>query len=150
MALATLGLFVFSLPTIPLQDWDEGHAWRHPSQTTVGGSGQPTQFTGKDNDTLTISAELRPEITGGDLSIEVLKRMADTGQPWPLVRGGGKFLGSYVIESIGNKQSELMFDGKARSIRFTMGLKKVSDQPFGLAGEALGLAVGMVRSVVGA
>ena len=79
MALATLGLFVFSLPTIPLQDWDEGHAWRHPSQTTVGGSGQPTQFTGKDNDTLTISAELRPEITGGDLSIEVLKRMADTG-----------------------------------------------------------------------
>ena len=41
MALATLGLFVFSLPTIPLQDWDEGHAWRHPSQTTVGGSGQP-------------------------------------------------------------------------------------------------------------
>ncbi len=31
-----------------------------------------------------------------------------------------------------------------------MVLKKVSDQPFGLAGEALGLAVGMVRSVVGA
>ena len=51
MALATLGLFVFSLPTVPLQDWDEGHAWRHPSQTTVGGSGQPTQFTGKDNGT---------------------------------------------------------------------------------------------------
>ena len=107
MALATLGLFVFSLPTIPLQDWDEGHAWRHPSQTTVGGSGQPTQFTGKDNDTLTISAELRPEITGGDLSIEVLKRMADTGQPWPLVRGGGK----EDLRAVFDKSAALMRQG---------------------------------------
>ena len=150
MALAALGLFVFVTPTIPFNEFAESHKWRHPAQTTVGSRNQPTQYTGKDNDTITITAELRPEVSGGDLSIEILKKMADTGQPWPLVRGGGKFLGSYVIESIGNKQSELMFDGKARSISFTMVLKKVSDQPFGLAGEALGLAVGMVRSVVGA
>ena len=72
MALATLGLFVFSLPTIPLQDWDEGHAWRHPSQTTVGGSGQPTQFTGKDNDTLTISAIVALRNEKGSYNISLI------------------------------------------------------------------------------
>ena len=150
MALATLGFFVFYIDTVPFSEWDESNGWRHPEQAAVGAANPPSQFTGREAQTIVINGELRPEVTGGDLSIEVLKRMADTGQPWPLVRGGGKFLGSYVIESIGNKQSELMFDGKARSISFTMVLKKVSDQPFGLAGEALGLAVGMVRSVVGA
>ena len=149
MALAALGLFVFITPTIPFQEFSESHGWRHPSQTTVGSRNPPTQYTGKDNDTVTITAELRPEVYGGDLSIEILKKMADTGQPWPLIKGTGKFLGSYVIESIDNKQSHLMHDSKAKSISFTLTLKKVADQPFGLAGEALGLAVGMVRTAIG-
>lgn len=149
MALAALGLFVFITPTIPFQEFEESHSWRHPSQNTVGSRNPPTQYTGKDNDTITIQAELRPEVTGGDLSIEILKKMADTGQPWPLIKGSGKLMGSYVIERIDNKQTHLMFDGKAQAISFSMTLKKVADQPFGLAGTALGLAVGMVRAGIG-
>ncbi|MFV2028881.1 phage tail protein [Neisseria sp. S1] len=149
MALAVLGFFVFITKTIPAQEWEESNGWRHPTQATIGTDNPPSQYTGRDAQTIVINAELRPEITGGDLSIEVLKHMADMGCPWPLIRGNGRFMGSYVIESISNKQSNLMYDGKARSISFSMTLKKVADQPFGLRGEALGLAVGMVRALVG-
>lgn len=149
MALATLGLFVFNLSTVAFQEWDETNTWKHPNQQTVGTSNPPSQFTGREAQTIIINAELRPEVSGGDLSISVLKKMADTGQPWPLIRGNGSFMGSYVIESISNKQSSLHTDGKARSISFSMTLKKVSDLPFGLQGDALGLAVGMVKNLIG-
>lgn len=148
MALATLGFFVFNMKTVPFQSMDHSQTWKHPHQSTVG-TMPPSQYTGKDPDEISIQAELRLEITGGDGSIEFLRQMADTGQPHPLILGTGKLMGSYVITGIQVKQSELMWDGKARSISFTLNLKKVSDHAFGIKGEALGLAVGMVRALVG-
>lgn len=149
MALAVLGLFVFNLKTVPFQEIDEQRAWRHSSQNVVGARNPPTQFTGKENDKITLSCELRPEVSGGDLSIEVLYKMADTGQPWVLIYGTGEFKGSYVIESINKKQSSLMRDGKAKAISFSMSLKKVSDSALGVTGQALGLIIGMARRSLG-
>lgn len=149
MPLATLGYFVFHTPTIPYQGIERSQSWRHPHQNIVGDSLPPAQYTGKEPDTLTIQAELRPEVTGGDFSIDWLRQMADTGKPWPLILGTGNLMGSYVITEIQDKQSQLMYDGKARAISFSMTLKKVSDHAHGLEGDALGLAVGMVRSLVG-
>ena len=131
MPLATLGFFVFHTATIPYHGIDRSQSWRHPHKSIVG------------------QAELRPEVTGGDGSIDWLRDMADSGQPYPLILGTGTLLGSYVITDIQDKQSQLMYDGKARAISFSMSLKKVADHAFGLEGEALGLAVGMVRSLVG-
>lgn len=148
MALAILGFFVFNMNTIPFQTLDQSQTWKHPHQNTVG-TMPPSQYTGKDPDEISIQAELRPEITGGDGSIEFLRQMADTGQPHPFILGTGKLMGSFVITSIQVKQSELMWDGKARSISFTLNLKKVSDHALGVKGEALGLAVGMVRALAG-
>lgn len=149
MALATLGLFVFTLKTIPFQEMDEQRTWKHQSQAAVGAQNPPTQFTGKENDKITLSCELRPEVSGGDWSIELLYKMADSGQPWPLIYGTGEFKGSYVIESIGKKQSVLLNDGKAKAISFTMGLKKVSDNALSVNGAALSLMIGMVRRLGG-
>ena len=144
MPLATLGFFVFHTATIPYHGIDRSQSWRHPHKSIVGSdSPPPSQYTGKEPDTITIQAELRPEVTGGDGSIDWLRDMADSGQPYPLI------LGTYVITDIQDKQSQLMYDGKARAISFSMSLKKVADHAFGLEGEALGLAVGMVRSLVG-
>ena len=150
MPLATLGFFVFHTATIPYHGIDRSQSWRHPHKSIIGSdSPPPSQYTGKEPDTITIQAELRPEVTGGDMSINLLRSMADGGKPWPLILGTGQLLGSYVITDIQDKQSQLMYDGKARAISFSMSLKKVSDHAFGLEGEALGLAVGMVRSLVG-
>lgn len=149
MPLATLGFFVFHTATIPYQGIDRSQSWRHPHKSIVGSDSPPSQYTGKEPDIITIQAELRPEVTGGDLSIGFLRSMADGGQPWPLILGTGRLLGSYVITDIQDKQSQLMYDGKARAISFSMTLKKVADHGYGLEGEALGLAVGMVRSLAG-
>lgn len=148
MALATLGLFVFHMNTIPFQNISRSQTWKHPHQNVVG-SMPPSQFTGKDPDEINIKAELRPEITGGENIVEFVRQMADTGQAHPLIMGTGKLMGSFVITNIQEDQSELMWDGKPRSISFTMTLKKVSDHAFGVDGEALGLAVGMVRALAG-
>ena len=148
MALATLGLFVFYMDTIPFQSIDRSQTWKHPHQNVIGAM-PPSQYTGQDPDEITIQAELRPEITGGDGSIAMLREMADTGAAHPLILGTGKLMGSFVITSIQENSSELMYDGKARAIAFTMNLKKVSDHALGIKGEALGIAVGMVRAWVG-
>ena len=148
MALATLGLFVFYMDTIPFQSIDRSQTWKHPHQSVVG-SMPPSQYTGKDPDEITINAELRPEITGGENSVEYLRQMADTGQSHPLILGTGQLMGSFVITSIQENRSQLMYDGKPRAIAFTMNLKKVSDHAFGLEGDSLGLAVGMVGAWAG-
>lgn len=123
MALATLGLFVFHMNTIPFQNISRSQTWKHPHQNVVG-SMPPSQFTGKDPDEINIKAELRPEITGGENTVEFVRQMADTGQAHPLIMGTGKLMGSFVITNIQEDQSELMWDGKPRSISFTMTLKK--------------------------
>lgn len=146
--LGVLGYFPFIRSTIPFQEISETKNYHHPTHATVGGMNKPSQFTGGET-TLTINAQLRPEITGGNMSISLLEKMADTGQPWPLILGRGKFMGSYVITKISKTETELMHDGKPRSISFAMDLLKVSDQPFGLKANALGLGVGMVRSLTG-
>lgn len=148
IALATLGLFVFQTSSIPFQEYSRSQNWKHPHQNIVGGYA-PSQYTGQDPEEITVNAELRPEITGGDNSIDKLREMADTGQPHPLILGTGRLLGSFVITSIQDKQSELMYDGKARSIQFSMTLKKVSDHAFGVDGEALGIAIGIARALTG-
>ena len=150
MPLATLGFFVFHTATIPYHGIDRSQSWRHPHKSIVGNdSPPPSQYTGKEPDTITIQAELRPEVTGGDMSINLLRSMADGGKPWPLILGTGQLLGSYVITEIQDKQSQLMYDGKARAISFSMSLKKVADHAVRLEGEALGLGVRMVSRLVG-
>lgn len=146
MALAILGMFVFINNTVPFQESGREVAYKHPSQSVVGARNQPTQFTGKENDSVTISAELRPEVTGGIVSIMALEKMADTGRPWPYIKGNGQFMGSFVITGISIGESQYMPNGKPRSIKFNMTLKKVSDGPLELMGDALGLAVGMARA----
>lgn len=146
--LAALGMFVFTTNSVPFQSFERSQSWRHPHQNVVGDA-PPSQYTGKDPEEIVINAELRPEVTGGNQSINDLRKMADTGLPHPLILGNGRMLGSFVILSIKEGNSQLNEDGTPRAINFTMTLKKVSDTAVGLAGQNLLLAVGMVRSLTG-
>ena len=149
MAMACLGFFVFLTDTVPFQQIDRSNAWRHPHRNTIGGGLPPAQYVGQEPETISISAELRPEVTGGDGSVDLLRQMAATGEPYTLILGNGRVLGSYVILSIKDSQTQLMHDGKARAISFGMELKKVGDSAGGLAGQALGMAAGAVRALIG-
>ena len=123
----TLGFFVFSRLTVPYQTSQHDMVWRHPTNSRVGAR-PSAQFLGVGDETLTLSGVLMPEITGGELSLDALRKMADTGKAYPLIEGRGTVTGFFVIEKISKGRSEFFSDGAARRIEFTIELKRVDEK----------------------
>ncbi len=94
-----LGLYVFMLRTVPYQELQYQRSWRHAANSRVNRR-PSTQFLGPENDMLTLSGVLMPEITGGRLSLLALEQMAEQGKAWPLIEGSGTIYGMYVIEGL--------------------------------------------------
>jgi uncharacterized protein len=127
-----LGFFVFERRTIPYQQAQHDIVWRHPSQNRV--SARPSsQFLGVGDETMVLSGTLLPEFTGGELSLEVLRKMADSGSAFPLIEGTGTVYGFFVIEKISRSKSEFFNDGAAKQIEFSMDLKRVDTETPGLS-----------------
>ncbi|HBS6202557.1 phage tail protein [Klebsiella pneumoniae] len=153
-----LGLFVFQLRTVPYQQLQYQRNWRHVTNNRVNRR-PTTQFLGPDNDQLTLSGVLMPEVTGGRLSLLALELMAEQGKAWPLIEGGGTIYGMYVIESLNQMKAEFLASGEARKIEFSLGLKRVDEslsEMFGSLSDQLSslqdsaaAAVGNIRSTVG-
>ena len=153
-----LGLFVFQLRTVPYQQLQYQRNWRHVTNNRVNRR-PTTQFLGPDNDQLTLSGVLMPEVTGGRLSLLALELMAEQGKAWPLIEGGGTIYGMYVIESLNQTTTEFVAGGEARKIEFSLGLKRVDEslsEMFGSLSDQLSslqdsaaAAVGNIRSTVG-
>ncbi|EYU14655.1 phage tail protein [Photorhabdus aegyptia] len=96
--MAALGLFVFMLKTTPYQSLQHQQSWRYGFNNRVGA--RPAfQFMGPNNDTITLSGALYPEITGG----------------------------MFIIASIDQTKSEFFTDGTARKIDFTVTVRRVDD-----------------------
>lgn len=126
-AMMSLGYFVFMRSTIPYQNTNRELNWIH-AQNDVVGAMPKTQFTGKAGESIEISGELRPEITGGKMSILALEMMAEKGTAYPLIRGSDfSVLGWFVIERISVQESTFFSDGTPRAIHFSLQLKRVDD-----------------------
>ena len=121
-----LGMFPFALQTTPYQTSNQSNTWRHVKNDRVGKSPR-YQYIGPDEEPITLSGTLYPEISGGDVSLTTLETMAYTGRAWPLSEGTGKIYGMYVIDGLTQNRTEFFQDGKARKIDFTLSLKKVSE-----------------------
>ncbi|SIP71602.1 Phage P2 GpU [Xenorhabdus innexi] len=120
------GLFVFMLKTTPYQSLNRTMDWRHVKNDRVGKSAK-WQYAGPGEDTITLNGLLYPEVTGGDISLEILRTMAFSAKPWPLIEGTGMIYGMFVIDSLTENRTEFFADGKARRIEFTLSLKRVSE-----------------------
>ncbi|MCC8367181.1 phage tail protein [Xenorhabdus sp. PB61.4] len=132
--MAALGLFVFMLKTTPYQSFQHKQSWRHAFNSRVGA--RPAwQFVGPDNDTVTLSGDLYPELTGGSLSLTALKLMADSGKAWSLIDGSGAIYGMFVIESIDETKTEFMSGGAPRKISFTLTLRRVDNNLLEMLGD---------------
>lgn len=139
----TLGLFVFGVNTVPYQSLQRSSAWRHPANSRVG-KRPARQFLGAGEDTITLSGTLYPEITGGRVSLELLREMAATGKAWPLIEGSGTVYGLYVIEDISETGSLFFPDGAARKIDFSIKLARVDDDDPQLLGELSGAILSLL------
>lgn len=118
-----LGFFVFHRRTAPYQSFDHQKSWRHPDNSRVGARPR-SQFTGVDNEFISLAGDLRPEVSGGQVSLDELTAMADTGKPYPLLNGSGINYGYFVIIDFNVSKTEFFKDGSARSINFSMKLKR--------------------------
>lgn len=121
-----LGMFVFELRTVPFQELERMSEWRHAANSRLGQRPR-RQFLGAGDDSITLSGELRPEITGGSLSLDALRVMADTGKAWVLVAGTGRIYGLFIIESVKESNSDFLRDGTPRKINFSLSLKRTDN-----------------------
>ncbi len=126
MGMMCLGQFVFELKTAPYQSFQRQNGWRHPSNARLG-LRPARQFIGPDDETVTLSGVLLPELAGNALSLGELRGMADDGDAYVLVDGTGKLYGRYVIESIEETGTFFFRDGTPRRIEFSIAMKRVDD-----------------------
>lgn len=102
-----LGMFVFSLPTLAYQELQRQTQWKFASNARVGRR-DALQYTGKGDDSITLTGWIAPELTGTAFSLDALRLMADTGKSWFLIQGTGRIYGSFVIESMDVPTREAM------------------------------------------
>ena len=102
-----LGMFPFALQTTPYQTSNQSNTWRHVKNDRVGKSPR-YQYIGPDEEPITLSGTLYPEISGGDVSLTTLETMAYTGRAWPLIEGTGKIYGMYVIDGLTQNRTEFL------------------------------------------
>lgn len=122
----TLGMFVFGLSTAAYQELQRQTAWRHQAQGRVGRR-PARQFLGPGEDTITLTGTLLPQFTGGQQSLDELRKMGEKGAAWPLIEGSGTYYGLYVIASLNERKSRFMRDGAAQQIEFDLKLERLDD-----------------------
>ncbi len=117
------GLFVFSVKSVPFNEIQRQQNWRWANNSRVG-LHPAYQFIGKGEESITLNGTLMPEFSGGVLSLDMLQRLADSGDYYLLMSGFGKIYGYYFIESISETQSYFLADGQPQKIDFTLNLKR--------------------------
>ncbi|WP_233119992.1 phage tail protein [Rappaport israeli] len=133
------GLFVFSVDTAPFDRIERDTSWRWPSNNRTGAD-IVYQYTGRGEDTISLSGVLMPEISGGPVNLDMLRRMGDRGEPYLLMGGNGDIYGYYIIEQLREGRSYLLADGTAQKIEFTLTLKRYAgNEQFGLLAPLLPL-----------
>ena len=122
----SLGLFVFKLSTLPYQNTSRqvNYGWGTNARF---GQRPVSQFLGLGEETIKITGQLLPEMTGGMRYLQILQSMADSGRAWPLIEGSGTIYGMYVIEGLNQTKTEFFRDGMPRRIEFTLSLKRVDE-----------------------
>lgn len=126
-AMMALGYFIFMRSTVPYQNSSREMTWNHPQNNVVGAMPK-SQFTGKAGETIELSGDLYPEITGGNLSLFAFEMMAEQGTPYPLIAGATFMLqGWFVITKISRQDTLFFADGTPRKISFTVSLQRVDD-----------------------
>ena len=124
--LASLGLFVFSTTSAAFDEISRKSNYRFGTGNAVG-TRPHMQYLGQDNDDISLSGTLYPELTGGIVTLDSLRDMAKTGKTYALMNGNGYYYGMCYITDISETQSHLLDDGSARKISFDMALKLADD-----------------------
>lgn len=137
------GLIPFMRQTLPYNELQQTVDYRWPTNSRVGQRAS-AQFIGVGDEKITLSGELRPEITGGAISMLTIKLIADEGRAWPLIGGNGTIYGMYVIENYSSTSSEFYSDGSASKIIFSLNMLRVDESLTAMFGDLKRQADGLI------
>lgn len=140
----SLGMFIFSLPTIVYQDLSHKRDVQHSFTPRIGHS-DAVQFIGPGTETITLTGVTAYGINHASASYAALNRMMQTGEAWPLVDGLGNMFGQYIIRSIDLKKNNFQKFGQARNSGFTIELTRADDPGASIGNPALDRA----RQIIG-
>lgn len=132
MALLSLGMFIFSVPTLAYSELQRSTEWRFARNGRVLAR-EAAQYVGPGEDTVSLSGVVYSEIADGAVSIDMLRDMADRGEAYPLVCADGRVYGAFVITRLEERHGAFWPDGSPRSIEFTIELLHVDDPAAGMA-----------------
>jgi len=121
-----LGPFRFSLSSAAYDELSRSSKWDWKPVDRVGVM-PALQYTGPQNDTITLSGRIIPGFTGGVEQLARMRALADIGKPLTLIDGTGRVHGVWVIESVEDTGTRHFKDGYPRMVTFNIGLKKYSD-----------------------
>ncbi|WP_061778836.1 phage tail protein [Sphingomonas sanguinis] len=124
--LLALGMFAFGIDTLAFDAIQRKSSWRHATATRIGAR-DATQFTGPGDETISLPGSVFTEIAGGEVSLDEIRRMANTGDAWPLVDGRGYVYGAFVITTLTETKKHLWPDGAPRQIDFAIELLRVDE-----------------------
>ncbi|MGM3162463.1 phage tail protein [Dickeya undicola] len=144
-----LGLFVFHLRTLPYNTIKREAAYNWQGNARIG-LRNSHQYLGKGDETITLSGTLIPEISGitSQASRLALDYMADSGMAWPLIEGSGTIYGMFVITRMEYSGKDLYSDGSARSISFTLTLKRIDESLISMFGDLKDQASALYNSEI--
>lgn len=121
-----LGDFQFDLPNGSPQsiDWNDDYRWeqqdrllREPAQQWLGVGTREATFEGV----------LFPGFAGRQSTVQMLRTMAERGEPYMLTDGNGRVYGRWCIKALREGKSVFMDNGDARRIAFTMVLVRYGE-----------------------
>ena len=118
-----LGGFVFTMQTATFQTLKFNTRWKWVENDRAGNS-PAYQYNGRGQQTMSLDGDLFPEITGGRLSLDALRALADTGLAWPLIDGEGFLYGAWFIGEIDEQRHNMFADGAPRKITFSVALTR--------------------------
>lgn len=127
MALMILGDFVFELRTAPFEQKQRSTQYKWSSNNRIG-QRPAHQSVGLGDDSLTLSGVLYHEVTGHSKDLNVLRELAEKGEPQVMVDDDGFLKGWWIIEQIDETGSVFFPDGQPRKIEFSLQLKQ-TDSP---------------------
>lgn len=145
----TLGLYIFKLSTLPYQSVNRTVDYNWAQNKRIG-LRPASQFMGVEQESIELTGQLVPDVTGGQSSLTALQLMADSGRAWPLIEGTGIIYGMFIIESINNVSSQLLSNGRARNIAFTIKLKRVDESYTAMFGDLSDQGIGLLNKAVSA